>query len=144
MDISKLTIGEAREIASRLAAVEAERDALSKDRDSWKVMAECLDVKVLHEQIDHNKTIDGPLALARAERDALRATVVKMREALNAIEGVQNSPALVKWTDEYNTAIAKTHEALSLVPSDLAECVVVKRSEWEKLNNDLLNALPGD
>jgi hypothetical protein len=80
----------ASHVATRLAAVEAERDALSKDRDSWKVMAECLDVKVLHEQIDHNKTIDGPLALARAERDALRATVAKMREALEEIhaEGV--------------------------------------------------------
>ena len=76
----------ASHVAARLAHVEAERDALSKDRDSWKVMAECLDVKVLHEQIDHNKTIDGPLALARAERDALRATVAKMRGNLQRIE----------------------------------------------------------
>ena len=85
----------ASHVAARLAHVEAERDALSKDRDSWKVMAECLDVKVLHEQIDHNKTIDGPLALARAERDALRATVAALEAENRALR-----EALSKFFDQ--------------------------------------------
>lgn len=77
------------------------------------------------------------------ERDALRATVAKMREHLQDINEYWNG-GNGSAPDACQHACEISEQALSLVPSDLAECVVVKRSEWKKLNNDLLNALPGD
>ena len=57
----------ASHVAARLAPFEAERDVLAKELQLWKKLA---------------LEADECREAAEAERDALRATVAKMREAL--------------------------------------------------------------
>ena len=71
-----------------------------------------------------------------AEVAALRATVVRLNGALRQLLGAVNTcdfsfGRAQEWqTEEWITnGKQAAREALSLVPSDLADCVVVKRSE---------------
>ena len=89
------------------------------------------------------------VAAQSAELEALRATVVRMREALepfadcdaNTMGRIPDNECYLwkptstnRETKGISVAnIKDARSAPSLVPADLAECVVVKRSEWEKL-----------
>jgi len=57
--------------AIRVDELERENAALRKERDMWKSCAERTDAKMLHEQSDHNKTVER-LIVVKAENAALR------------------------------------------------------------------------
>ena len=60
-----------RDIAEQTnAALKAEVERLTKKCDEWKACAERVDARMLHEQSDHNKTVDRLIA-ARALNDRL-------------------------------------------------------------------------
>jgi len=66
------------------------------------------------------------LRAVRKERDALRATVAKMRDCMaNARVDLLQIPNAYK---AFNRLL---EEGLAISPKDLADCVCVKRSEWE-------------
>ena len=89
------------------------------------------------------------LSAQSAELEALKATVVRMREAqepfadcdANTMGRIPDNECYLwkptstnRETKGISVAnIKDARSAPSLVPADLAECVVVKRSEWEKL-----------
>lgn len=90
----------ARELERELADIKAERDQLraeverlTKERDDWAACAKRTDAKMLHEQADHNKTVDRLIecraALAAAQKDAERLEFL----AVNAAE------VRVEWDD---------------------------------------------
>ncbi len=58
---------------------------IAKDRDEWAAIAKRVDAKMLAEQADHNKTIDGPLAAAKAENQSLRQRVETLEATLTTI-----------------------------------------------------------
>lgn len=72
---------------------------------------------------------------AEAERDALRAMVVKMREALDHLMGwISKAHADDGWNSMTTPdAVVSGLVALSLTPADLSGCVVVKRDVFKTL-----------
>ena len=95
------------------------------------------------------QAVSSALSAQSEELEALRATVVRMREALepfadcdaNTMGRIPDNECYLwkptstnRETKGISVAnIKDARSAPSLVPADLAECVVVKRSEWEKL-----------
>ena len=84
-----------------------------------------------------NEIITFELSAQSAELEALRATVVRLNGALRQLLGAVNTcdfsfGRAQEWqTEEWITnGKQAAREALSLVLSDLADCVCVKRSEW--------------
>ena len=82
------------------------------------------------------------LAPVESERDALRATVAKMREAFGKIHfeilaGYEHHKAIEvthgNVSSRFRTAELEAEQALALVPADLADCVVCKREELNSL-----------
>ena len=144
--VQRTVLKELRElIATRLAPVEAEVakwKKLALDPDECREAAEAERDEAVR-SIDKTWEFIGPssewaetpredclpnaVRELRAERDALRATVAKMREALVEANGL----LVVNRTGH---ALPVIVEALSLVPADLSDSVCVKRSEWETLN----------
>ena len=79
---------------------------------------------------------------AETERDALRATVAKMREAFGKIHfeilaGYEHHKAIEvthgNVSSRFRTAELEAEQTLALVPADLADCVVCKREELNSL-----------
>jgi hypothetical protein len=77
---------------------------------------------------------------ADSDRESLRALVVRLKEAIKDASLMARS-LRVQAQQQGRRAHIEAHyeiketvfkEALSLVPADLSDCVVVKRSEWEK------------
>ena len=65
-----------RDIAEQTnAALKAEVERLTKKCDEWKACAERVDARMLHEQSDHNKTVDRLIA-ARALNDRLAGALM--------------------------------------------------------------------
>lgn len=111
----------ASHVAARLAPVEAEVA-------EWKNLA--LDAEERREAAEAERDalfkINGDLARlldveknAESERDALRATVAKMREAMLR---------MMQWDQNFETINEIGEVALQAVPADLADSVCVKRS----------------
>ena len=123
--IQQMNVSENPEIVAlraRLAPVEAERDALFKINGD---LARLLDVE----------------KQAESERDALRATVAKMGEALEPLTGM--TALVLKLKEALEAAQGFANRAgyflggidpvLALVPSDLADCVVITKAELTAL-----------
>ena len=83
LGIPENDFGELENFFIRAADTRAERDALraeverlTKERDDWAACAKRTDAKMLHEQADHNKTVDRLIecraALAAAQQDKER------------------------------------------------------------------------
>ena len=112
----------ARHLAARLAPVEAERDALFKINGD---LARLLDVE----------------KQAESERDALRATVAKMGEALEPL--TRMTALVLKLKEALEAAQGFANRAgyflggidpvLALVPADLADCCVLRKDALPSL-----------
>ena len=140
--VQRTVLKELRElIAARLAAVEAERDALKIEYESRALRIDKM-MTILRCRNDdgfHCVDVHEHAKALVSERNALRLTLANMREHLQDINEYWNG-GNGSAPDACQHACEISEQALSLVPADLADCVCVKRSEETAWVSKLLDA----
>jgi len=109
--------------------------ALEKERDEWRACAERTDSKMLHEQEDHNKTVNKLIAVS-ADNAALREQVAQLRDTAELAAGICDEMISTAWhedSDINGTTFKELEESaaksLALTPKGLA-------SELQALRED--------
>lgn len=111
----------------KLAEATAETDSLRQKLHALRLVCGTTDADKFETALDR----------ANAETAGLRALIVRLREFLSEVETAEDRSNLDG--DSAEVVLQQLNdgaeELLKLTPADLADCVVVKRSEWEDVNN---------